>query len=190
MKQKRFSVKNVLAVFGVLFFIMIMGAYLTNEKKDILYIRHNLDKFHTETVPYHDEIEFTLKTDEVIHGIDKPIKITSIYDTDVYVTEVREKKNHIYVVLGFDSHINWQGGTMLSFFRLNDDDYYTFSTGFIEFDAYDEYGEIGDYGGGFGDNRGQYQQVGHYNFDKEEFLKSNEWTFEISGFHLLNYSEK
>ncbi|WP_216776625.1 hypothetical protein [Metabacillus halosaccharovorans] len=166
----------------------------TDEEKDILFVRLNLGDFHAETTPYQHKIEFTLKTEEIINGLDEPIKIASIYDTDVDVTEVRERENElkgekeIIVNVGFDGHFKQEGGTMLATFSLNDDG--THRTGSVEFEAFDDNGVSGEYGGGAEDYEGQYQQHVHYNFEKDEFMKSNEWTFVISGLHLLKYNKK
>lgn len=174
--------------------LLIISACSLNEEKDIQFIRHNLDDYYAETIPYKEKITFTLSTEKILNGIVVPIKIDSIHNTDVYVVKTFEKVNSInkrkevIIVIGLDSEIRSDNGTVLSHFRLNDDNSYT--TGNVVFKAFDENGELGDFGIGSGDHEGIYGQAFSYHFEKEDLIKRKELTFEISGFYLLNYHEK
>lgn len=173
---------------------MLTSACSIIEEKDIQFIRQNLDAYHTETIPYKEEITFTLPTEKILNGIVEPIKITSIHDTDVFVIETYEKENpftknkEIDIIIGFDSHVNSKNGTVLSHFRLNDDGTYT--TGDVFHRVFDENGELGNFGRGSGDHEGRFEQFVSFTFEQEELKKSRELTFEISGLYQLNYTEK
>ncbi|NSL52925.1 hypothetical protein [Calidifontibacillus erzurumensis] len=125
------GLKKVIASLGLLFSLVTTGCSiweLTDEEKDILYKRTNLEKYEAETTPYPKKIKFSLIPNEVVNGI---------YATDVYVIEVKERENNvrkekeILVMVGFDSHLNEKEGTMLSTFRLNENNTYT--GGLVEF---------------------------------------------------------
>lgn len=175
---------------------MVLGACSINSDKDIYFIRENLDKYNAETVPYEEEIQFKLITKDILEGIEKPNKITSAYDTDVYISDIKERKNElknkqeIIINIGLVGNIEDQG-TLLSTFRLNEDDTYSSSPNFKQdIRAFNKQGELGDFGGGIGGSEGRFKQGVVYIFNKDELMKSQEWTFEIEGLSLLKYQEK
>lgn len=178
-------------------FVLVLGACSARTDKDVLFIRYHLEDYKAETVPYEEEIQFTLTTEEILDGIEKPQEIASVYDTDVFVYEVKKRENklnseqEILISVGFDGNIH-EKGTLLTTFQLNkENNTYTTSPSFKkDIRAYNERGELGDYGGGVGDSEGRFQQEILYVFQKEELQESKEWTFEIEGLTLLKYQEK
>ncbi|GEL77401.1 hypothetical protein [Tenuibacillus multivorans] len=159
---------------------------ISDDEKDILYIRKNPDGFQAKTIPYQGNIVFTLKTDEILNGINEPQKITRIEDTEVYLTELREKENEIFVIIEFDGNFNPEGGTMLSLFRLSDNNSHANT---VTLQSYNDNGERIGFVRGSGDGGKLYGQQVHYRLIMDKLVKSDEWTFEISDMHLLNYSK-
>lgn len=166
---------------------------MTSNEKGISYVRRNLDMHQAETVPYQNDITFTLTTKQILNGLSEPIHINQVYDTDIYVEEVKEKMNDLkekkeyLIIVGFNSHYHADGGKMLSLFRLNKNQT---RTNTIRLRAYGENGDEGDYGSGFGDSEGKSEQMAMFVFTKKELQKSKRWTFQMSNMHLLNYSKK
>ncbi|MYL31993.1 hypothetical protein [Pontibacillus yanchengensis] len=75
--------------------LLIISLILTSNEKGISYVRRNLDIHQAETVPYQNDITFTLTTKQILNGLNEPIHINQIYDTDIYVEEVKEKMNDL-----------------------------------------------------------------------------------------------
>ncbi|WP_134701288.1 hypothetical protein [Ammoniphilus sp. YIM 78166] len=175
-----------------LFVFLAVNACSINYEKDIQFIRKNLERYQAETIPYRDKITFTLSTEQMLAGIVEPIKITSIHDTDVFVVESFErentinKKREIYLMIGLDSQVKPNSGTMLSHFRLNGNDTYT--TGEVILRAFNDNGALANFGSGSGDYEGKYGQFFSYVLAREDVINSKEVTFEISGLYLLNYN--
>lgn len=173
-------------------FIFTLVACSSNEEKDFTFVRKNLNDFQVETIPYEDKISFTLTTDEIIKGSKEPKKIETIHDTDVYITEIKEKENEpniISINVGFDGHFKSPDGTMISMRRYNDDN--TVTTSLTEIKVFNDKGEqTQSFGYTSGDSEGKYGQFITYFMEKDIVEKSKEWSFEISNLFLLNYEEK
>ncbi|EDL66523.1 hypothetical protein [Bacillus sp. SG-1] len=177
------------------FLLFILGACKSSDGKDIIHIRQNLEDYQAETVPYEEEIQFTLTTKEILEGVEEPRKITTVHDTEVFLAGIEEEvnelnnKHEILVFVGLDGKVE-EKGTLLSTFRLNEDDTYTSGPNFLtDIRAINERGEDGDFGGTVGDYEGRFEQRVLYVFEKDELMGNKEWTFEIEGLYLLEYQE-
>ncbi|THE13663.1 hypothetical protein E1I69_07045 [Bacillus timonensis] len=179
--------------FFIVFLFLISGCSYSYGI-DINYIQQYPDKYSASTLPYEGKIEFSLSTEEILNGIEEPQKITTIYDTDVFLIDITEDENtinneqEILVIVGFDSHINSNEGTLLSQYEVNEDN--SITTGSVNIKAFGDDGELGSFGTGSGDFEGKYEQHVMYVFNKDDLFKSKKWKFEISGLHLLTYSKK
>ncbi|PKR78772.1 hypothetical protein CEY16_03185 [Halalkalibacillus sediminis] len=172
----------------LILFITTACSTVSDVEKDISDIRKSLDDFQAKTVPFQDKITFTLKSDDILNGLKEPKKVTQIEDTEVYLSELREKEDEIFVIVGVEGNFNPEGGTMLSLFRLNNENSYS-ST--YELKTYNDKGEeVGFVRGGGGGGGEQFGQYVHYRLTKEALKESEEWTFEINDIHLLNYNGK
>ncbi|GAA0501453.1 hypothetical protein GCM10008986_31140 [Salinibacillus aidingensis] len=166
----------------------IISACSAGTEKDIIYIRHNLDDYSADTGPYEEGIEFTLTTEEILSGVEEPMLLKKIYDTEIHLVQAQERqsqKSNYVIQVGLDSELQ-QEGTMLSLFRLNNDNSYSRE---LEFEVFNEEGESGNFGHGGGDGDAPYKQSLHFDTDKEELLKGEKWTFKVSGLYLLKYSK-
>ncbi|WP_047985819.1 hypothetical protein [Ornithinibacillus californiensis] len=166
----------------------IISACSASEEKDIVFIRHNLDDYSANTVPFEEGIEFTLTTEEILRGVEEPMLLEKVYDTEIHLVQAQERqiqKSNYVIQVGLDSELQ-QEGTMLSLFRLNND--YSHSRE-LEFEVSNEEGESGNFGHGGGDGDAPYNQSFHFDADKEELLKGEKWTFKVSGLYLLKYSK-
>ena len=186
--------KLILITWGALS-LFVLGACSSSDDKDIIHIRQNLEDYQAKTVPYEEEIQFTLTTKEILEGVEEPRKITTVHDTEVFLTDIKEEvnelnnKQEILVFVGLDGKVE-EKGTLLSTFRLNEDDTYTSGPNFLtDIRAINERGEDGDFGGTVGDYEGRSGQRVLYVFAKDELMGSKEWTFEIEGLYLLEYQE-
>ncbi|WP_456278660.1 hypothetical protein [Bacillus sp. AK128] len=165
------------------------------EEKDIVFIRQHVDQFDVQTVPYEEKVKLELTTEEILNGLEEPIKLNTIHNTDVYLTEIVERENslngnaEVIINIGFDSVYQSPNGTMISLFQLNPEEN-TYTTGDVKLEAFDNEGEPTSFGSGMGDHEGEYEQFVGYVLEKETLMTSDTWTFEISGLNLLHYSEK
>jgi len=179
-------------------FIMIMVSYSSSKQIDIQHIRQFSDEFNASTTPYEDKIRFKLTIQDILSGIQEPRHLETIKDTDVYLKGIRIKEKEseneadIYIDIGLESNTEPSKGTLLSLFKLNENDTYT--TGSVEHKVYNKEGKLtaaGDYGGGGGDSEGdgEFDQHLHFLFEKSGLLKSDSWTFEVSGLYLMEYTK-
>ncbi|MBE4910065.1 hypothetical protein IMZ08_18675 [Bacillus luteolus] len=190
MKKQLFNFTLLCKVSFLILLILITAGCTLLEEKDIQFVRSNLEDYYASTTPYKEKISIKLSTEEILNGIPKPVKINSIYDTEVWIIKTYEKNDNkeIDILIGLDSHVSSSKGTMLSHFRLNEDNTYT--VGRVKLRAFDENGEFKGFASGSGDNEGKYGQFLSYTFEKEDLINRKELFLEISGLYLLNYQIK
>lgn len=190
---------KLLGVFALLLiFVVTVVFYLSNEK-GADFIFQNLKNYEAKTIPYDKKIKFKLSSDEILKGIDKPLKIASIYNTEVFITEITEvqitevvekkyiNKREIFLTIEFIHQYKSPQGKMLSLRRLNDNNTFTGAT-MVQVKAYNDKQEPGYFGTGSTSFDGYDQYI--LFFEKEELITSKEWFFEISGLNVLTYKEK
>ncbi|MCT8138337.1 hypothetical protein H1D32_11600 [Anaerobacillus sp. CMMVII] len=179
--------------FVVLLMIVVATIIFTkSNEKGIGYVFNNLTKFETSTIPFDENITFQLTSEQILQGIDKPIKIATIYNTEVDITEIFERKNgltnktEILLTIRFHHHFQAPEGKMLSLIRLNEN--HTFTTGLVHAKVHNDKQEPISFGTG-ADYDNSYHQYTLY-FEQDELDNSKELFFEIEGLHLLTYKEK
>lgn len=179
----------------IVLLLLFVVACTPSADKGIVYIRQNLEHYNASTVPYEETISFTMTTEEILNGLEKPMKLTNDEQTEVYLFEINEEANNITdeklidIMVGFRYDYHSPSGAMISQFSLSDNNMYT--RGDLKLTAYDATGTQGVFARGSGDyEKGQYEQIAYYRFKEEALKKSKKWTFEISGLYLLKYEEK
>lgn len=184
-----------LLVFGLAIFIIGFVFYQFNKNQGVHYIFNNLDRFDVQTTTYEEKIQFKLTTEEIISGLDLPLGITELENTNIDLVQIIERENtfshedEIILIIGIKSQYKSSEGTMLSLTKLNEDR--SFTTSLVELNAYDEHGNPGHFGSGNGSYyEGGYQEHIGYTFEKEELMSSKEWLFEVSGLRLVMYKKK
>ncbi|MFT4414126.1 hypothetical protein ACLM5H_09715 [Fredinandcohnia humi] len=164
---------------------------------DIHYVFGNIDNFEVQTIPYNGEIEFDLQANDILNGLKEPKKLETIHNTDVYLWYIEERENtingekEINIMIGFDSHYKPPQGKMVTFTRISQNNSnITYSSSTL-LEVCNEKENFVNFGKGYGSsNDGRFEQHALFVFPKEEITKSNEWSFKISGLHLLEYKEK
>lgn len=181
------------------YFLLILMTFFSMsacslEEKDIGYIREKHENYNVTTYPYKGDITFTLSTDMLLNEQKTPIKITSIHNTDIVVSEILERENtlngdiEIILSVGLDGNYHTPEGKMVSLFHL-DTEASTYTSVDLNLKSYDENGSEINFGSGQGDNTGRYEQLISYMLKKKDLEKSKEWTFQISGLNILEYEE-
>lgn len=175
----------------VLLFLTLVASACSQDDKDILFIRHNLDDYSANTILYEDGIVFTLSTEEILRGVEEPKLLEKVHDTEIYLVQAQERKtqkNNYIIQIGLDSELKPSTGAMLSLFRLNNDNSHSRD---LEFEVFNEKGEneIGNFGYGGGDGEAPYEQSFHFDINEEELLKGEKWTFKVNGLYVLKYTK-
>ncbi|MGY3715845.1 hypothetical protein ACWE42_10010 [Sutcliffiella cohnii] len=182
-----------IALLIILFFVLFLFIIM-NKNHGVHHVRNNLITFDVESTPYDGAIEFELNTDDILAGRKQPEKITSIYQTDIYLAEIYEKINSInedeevHIVIGFESKFKSPEGKMVSLHEIWPDG--RTNSGLVNVAAFNQGGDPGVFGAGSGDHEGRFEQAVSYFFTKEEINKSYKWRFSISDFFILHYKEK
>ncbi|QOR64782.1 hypothetical protein IM538_13035 [Cytobacillus suaedae] len=188
------QIKRLLA-FGIAILLIGFVFYQVTKAQGVHYIFQNLDQFEVQTINYEEKLQFKLTTEEILSGLDLPLEIAEVENTNIDLVKIIERENslsnkdEVIIMLSLKSRYNSPKGTMLTLPRLNEDR--TFTTGLIEVNAYDEQGKPGH----FGKSEGSYEEDGYqehigYFFEKEELMLSKEWLFEVSGLRLVMYKQK
>jgi len=196
-KKRRGIVRKLISSKYTIIFIgfIIIVLFLFYNDRDIEYVLGNVDDFDVNTTPYNNEIEFTLQASDLLKKLDKPRELETIYNTDVYLWKISEVENtlndekKINILIGLDSHYKAPRGKMLSITTIskkNSNITYSLST---ELEVQNDKGDFVNIGKGYGDSSGRFEQHALFVFPKEEINNSKEWSFKISGLHLLEYNE-
>lgn len=184
---KRLITSKYLSLLSWMFVLLFASACTQGEANDISSIIDEVENYNFETTQYGDEIKFTLSNNKRLDKNDEPIKIAKIYDTTIYVTEIKERKNNgesdIVVQTELKNEMHPTKGTILSVNRITDNE--RTITGWIS--AYDNKGKR-PASAGTGHNS-ETERI-HFDTQKKIYMESDKWTFKIKGLNVLKYEKK
>jgi len=182
---KKVTTSKYFGLLSLMIILILSSACTQSEESDISSIIHDKDNYNIETSPYEDEIKFTLSSDKRLDESDEPIRIAKIYDTTIYVTEIRENNwgYEILVQAELKNDIHPTKGTVLSVRRITDGEMKL--TGGIT--AYDDKGNRPK-SGGKGVNSATERM--HFDTHKSIYMETGEWTFKIEGLNVIKYKKK